>query len=294
MTGGKKKGKKNLIDQSSLPEDTPVPNQSSQVTMATFENTSEENQSGILISMRAIIREEITAAINAHQQQITSVKAEIKQCNERLAHAEERVAELETSKLQLESENEKLKERVKKLEDTAEKLEAQSRRYNVRVFGLKHNVEKGNPTEYMAQLLKTVFKGKLPEEPVVEVAHRVGQANISGDRAMIVRLQKQLTREAILKLAKREGETVFEDMKVRIFPDLTAAVAKQRAQFKDVRKKLREQKIRNGIIHPAALIVTYNDEKKYFKDSKSAEIKRGIYVRGKKRRKEKVKKEYWM
>lgn len=88
---------------------------------------------------------------------------------------------------------------------------------------------------------------------------------------MIVRLQRQSTREAILKLAKEEREIVFEDMKMRIFPDLTAAVANQRAQFKDIRKKLREQKIRNGIIHPATLIVTYKDEKKYFKDYKSAE-----------------------
>ncbi|KAL7407241.1 hypothetical protein ABVT39_005488 [Epinephelus coioides] len=221
--------------------------------------------------MRAIIREEITTAISALQPQITSVKAEVKQCNERLTHAEERIAAPEASKTQLECENVKLKERVETLENIAEKLEAYSRRYNVRVFGLKQYVEKGNPTEYMAQLFKKVFKGKLPEEPVVEVAHRVGQANVSGDRAMIVRLQRQPTREAILKLAKEEGEILFEDMKVRIFPDLTAAVAKQRAQFKDIRKKLREQKIRNGIIHPATLIVTYKDEKKYFKDSKSAE-----------------------
>lgn len=225
----------------------------------------------MLVSLRAIIREEITAVMNTLQPQITSVKVEVKQCSERLTHAEERIAALETSLTQLKNENKKLKDKVENLEEKADKLEAHTRKYNVRVFGLKQNVEKGNPTEYMAQLFREVFKGKLPEEPVVEVAHRVGPANLSGDRATIVRLQRHPTREAILKLAREEREEEFKYIKMRIFPDLTAAIAKQRAQFKDIRKKLREEKIRNGIIHPATLIVTYKDEKKYFKDYKSAE-----------------------
>lgn len=260
------------MDQPGSPEGSPPGlNQTSGGIMATLENSSEENQNEMLTSIRAIIREEITAAISIIQPQITSVKAEVKQCNERLIQVEERIAALETSVIQYGKENEKLKEMVEKMEYKVEKLEAHSRKYNLRVYGLKQNVEKGNPTEYMKQFFKNAFKGKLSVEPVVEMAHRVGQANISGDRVMMVRLQRQLTREAILKLAKQEGQIIFENMKVRIYPDLTTEVVKQRAQFKEIRKKFREHEIRNGIIYPATLIITYNDERKYFKDSKSAE-----------------------
>lgn len=58
---------------------------------------------------------------------------------------------------------------------------------------------------------------------------------------------------------------------VRIFPDLTAETAKRRAQFQDVRAKLREAGIKHGIIHPATLIITFNGETKYFQDHKAAE-----------------------
>lgn len=63
----------------------------------------------------------------------------------------------------------------------------------------------------------------------------------------------------------------FQQVKVRIFPDLTVQRAKRTAQFQDVRVKLCEAGIKHGIIHAATLIITFNGENKYFQDHKAAE-----------------------
>lgn len=84
--------------------------------------------------------------------------------------------------------------------------------------------------------------------------------------------KENLDKETILKIAKKEGVMNFGRMTVGIFPDLTSEMARRRAQFKDVRAKLREAGIKHGIVHPATLIVTFNGDTKYVQYHKTAEI----------------------
>lgn len=82
-----------------------------------------------------------------------------------LSGMEDRITSLEKSNEFLLKENKELRER-------AERLETHSRKFNLRVFGLDRDVEKGNPTDFMANFFKEGFKGKnLPAEPEVEIAH---------------------------------------------------------------------------------------------------------------------------
>ncbi len=157
-----------------------------------------------------------------------------------------------------------------------EKTESYSRRFNIRVFGLNKDVEKDNPTAYTSALLNEVFQGnkRLPCQPDVEIAHRVGLATgkESGPRPMIVRLQRYQAKEAITQIAKNEEVLEYKDMKLKIFPDLTTETATKRAQFNDLRGKLHQAGIKkNGLIHPATLILTFKVEKKLFQDIKKAE-----------------------
>lgn len=88
---------------------------------------------------------------------------------------------------------------------------------------------------------------------------------------MIVRMQRYQAKEAILQLARSKGGFNFRDMKVTIFPDLTAEMAKKRANFKDIRIKLWEADVKHGLLFPATLIVTFNGKTKLFQDDKAAE-----------------------
>ena len=53
---------------------------------------------------------------------------------------------------------------------------------------------------------------------------------------------------------------------MHIFPDFTAEVSKQRASFNDIKRKLRDAKVKYGLLFPARLIVSV-DNKRYSFDS---------------------------
>ena len=117
--------------------------------------------------IRSIIREEIKEAMDKLQPQFDSLKSELNECKGKLMDMEqvlsgtqERVEDMEKICNTLRKENKELKEKT-------EKLESYSRRFNIRVFGLDKDIEKGNPTEFMSAFLKEVFKEReipcLPE-----------------------------------------------------------------------------------------------------------------------------------
>lgn len=137
-----------------------------------------------------------------------------------------------------------------------ERLENFRRRFNLWVYGLDKDVEKGNPTEFTASFFKEVFKVKASlGQAEVETAHRIGKSGRSGLSAQ----------DAILQIAKKERVLNFNGMKVKIFPDLTVETSKRRAQLKDLRMKRHHAGLKHGLIHPATLI-TFEEETKYFQD----------------------------
>ncbi len=83
------------------------------------------------------------------------------------------MSDLDSRVTKLETANEQLRKTNSELREKAERLESHSRKYNLRVFGLSKDAEKGNPTSYMNTLFQELFKGKLQTERVVEVVHRV-------------------------------------------------------------------------------------------------------------------------
>lgn len=101
-----------------------------------------------------------------------------------LNYMDEQVVALEEDKKRDVDVKQLYKENIE-LRDKLERLEAHSRKFNIRVQCLPIGAEKGNPTVYMNNLLRELFKGKIKTEPVVEIAHRVGP----GNKTMIMRMQ---------------------------------------------------------------------------------------------------------
>ncbi|KAL7407867.1 hypothetical protein ABVT39_014850 [Epinephelus coioides] len=163
----------------------------------------------IAAMVRSIMREELKQTMEKLQPQLDTLKTEVKQCKDKvigveqsLSGALDQVNELEKVCEDLQRACGALRKENKELQEKTERLESYSRRFNITVFGLNKDVEKDNPTEYMSVLLKEVFQEnkKLPCQPNVEIAHRVGPATVkgSGSRPMIVRLQRYQAKEAIL------------------------------------------------------------------------------------------------
>lgn len=221
--------------------------------------------------IRTIIREEINAAIGKLQPQLDAVKKDMAACNSKVAEVEETLCTMDTRLETLEKSNELLLKENDELKIKAERLEGYSRRFNIRVFGVISGAEKGNPTSYMASLLAEMFKDKLSAVPGVEIAHRVGPTVKSGNRAMIVRMTSYTVKEELVKIAKKDGILEVRGMRLRIFPDQTADMAKKRGLFREVREKLWKAGVKQGIIHPATLVITYKEETMKFKDHEEAE-----------------------
>lgn len=223
--------------------------------------------------IRTIMREEIGVVLNKLQPQLDGLKEDISVCSRKVGNIEEALSDLDRRVMKLETANEQLRKTNSELREKVESLESHSRRYNLRVFGLTKDAEKGNPTSYMNNLFMELFKDKIQTEPVVEAAHRVGPQLKDGTRAMIVRMQRYRAREEILKVAKKERTMKHGERRLRIFPDLTADMAKQRSTFREVREKLRNAGVRHGIIHPATLIITVGTgQSKKFTDYREAEV----------------------
>ena len=229
--------------------------------------------------IRSIIREELKAHMDELQPQHNSIKLDVKSCAEKVTGMEtvlsgqsDQINELDRECGTLRKICNALQQENQELKDKTERLEGYSRRFNLRVFGLDRDVEGDNATEYMSALLRDVFTGQrnLPGPPDVEIAHRVAGKG-PGPRPMIVRLQRFMVKEAILKMAKSEKVLEYKNMKLKIFPDLTTEMARRRALFNNVRGKLYRAGIQSGLIHLATLILTFNGEKKIFQKVTEAE-----------------------
>lgn len=63
-----------------------------------------------------------------------------------------------------------------------------------------------------------------------------------------------------MKLAgEAAGNLKFQGKKIHIYQDLSADQLKKRAASKDVKDRLREARVKYGLLHPCKLIVTHQE-----------------------------------
>lgn len=128
--------------------------------------------------------------------------------------------------------------------------------------------------DFISDLLKDALQ--LEKAPVIDRAHRTLRSRPGDDqppRAIIVKFHYFQEKELSLKKAIQRKEIVSPDEdKVRIQPDYTQKVVKQRSAFNKVRGLLRRcEGVRYGLFYPAELRITTKDGvRRSFKDPKQA------------------------
>lgn len=209
----------------------------------------------------------------------TELRNAVERVNTRVEAAEERVTGLESamggysdSITTLEKEFTVMKKELAVLKERSEDLEARSRRSNIRITGIKEGREHGKRiTEFVAGLLKEALS--LEKTPLLDRAHRTLRSRPTDDneppRAFVVRCHYFSEKEDILKKAiEMKLITTAHGDRIRILPDFTQTVSKQRAAFNEVRSLLRNcEGVRFGLRYPAVLRITTRDGKETsFKD----------------------------
>ena len=163
----------------------------------------------------------------------------------------------------------------KTLSAKVEEQENASRRQNLRIVGLPEGVEGVSATEYVSGMLAELMeKGVLDKPPEVDRAHRsLRQKPRAGEqpRAMIVRLHKYVEKEKILRWAKEKRCFDWKGNRVRIYQDIGAELAKRRAGFNKVKAVLYRRQIKFGVLFPAKLWVTFENQQYYFESPEAAD-----------------------
>ncbi|KAI4791085.1 hypothetical protein KUCAC02_034218 [Chaenocephalus aceratus] len=131
---------------------------------------------------------------------------------------------------------------VKALQGQMLDLEARSRRNNLIVAGLPEGKEAGGISPLLDKILRHFLKlsDTIPA-PEIERAHR-----------------------ALRKLT-------WDGHDLRMFQDFPMEIQRQRDSHRELRSILRKENLRHGILYPARLIVTINEETFIFKEPKEAE-----------------------
>lgn len=166
-----------------------------------------------------------------------------------------------------------LQEQNKKLMEHVEDLENRSRRSNLRVVGIPEGSENGrDPVQFMSELLRDCLGDVFTEPPELERAHRSlapkpreGQPS----RSFIVRFLRFQQKEAALRWA-RNHEVKFNGSSLRLYPDLSAVLAKKRAAFNPVKQALYQKGVRFRLMHPARLVVTFESQTLSFEKPEDA------------------------
>lgn len=151
-------------------------------------------------------------------------------------------------------------------------LENRSRRCNIKVTGLPEKVEKGNPTQFVAELLPQLLgTNNFSSGLKVDRAHRIGPSSAGRPRTMIAKIHHPPEKEKILKLARLQAPLTFNGARISVYPDFSPEVTEQRRAFDGAKKKLRDAGIKHGLLFPARLIFNRGTEQKIFQDATDAE-----------------------
>lgn len=151
-------------------------------------------------------------------------------------------------------------------------LENRSRRCNIKITGLPEKVEKGNPTQFVTELLPQLLgANNFTSGLKVDRAHRIGPPAAGRQRTMIARIHHPPEKEKILKLARLHAPLTYNGARISVYPDFSPKVTEQRRAFDGAKKKLRDAGVKHGILFPARLTFNYGTEQKIFQDAKDAE-----------------------
>ncbi|KAI4872508.1 hypothetical protein NFI96_005366 [Prochilodus magdalenae] len=162
--------------------------------------------------------------------------------------------------LALQAKVESLTKEISKLDAKCEDLESRSRRQNIRIVGIPEGESFTFTTSKVSDLLKEAFD--LDKPPLVDRAHRtLAPKPKSGDppQPIIARLHYYEDCMENFRKARRQQRVTISNMRISVFPDFTARVARARAAFNGVRAQLRGMEgIPYGTLYPARLRITHD------------------------------------
>lgn len=248
-------------DHPTTAEDAASPAKPAAVTVAMDQLSAE------FAKQRASLKEDVSsliqAAIRLVQDSLDSLQSTVSSFQQRLTSVEQ-VAGDNFDRLTIaESAIKKLQSENQSLLDRCDDLENRSRRFNLRILNIAEGSEAGkDPVKFMSEVLMEMMGPEVfSAPPELERAHRSPTSRASrgsSPRTFLVCFSSFQQKEAALRWA-RNHEIKFRGATVRIYQDVSAALAKKRAAFNGIKQALYQRNIRFRLLYPARLRVTHGD-----------------------------------
>lgn len=202
---------------------------------------------------------------------IKEIKKDSKAIMNRLGKAEERIGKVEENQETEEKTIKTLTADVRDLKAKISYMESHSRRNNILLVGLREGKDPG--TE-LAAILRYIL-GRSDEEhaPEVDRHHRALRPRPDPDqppRPYIIRMLRWEDRQLILKAAAKKGRLEWGGKAFHVFQDFPVEIQRRRAEYAEIKEKLRGTGHRYGLLFPARLIVTIDDVKHIYSTPKEA------------------------
>ncbi|CAM4297548.1 unnamed protein product [Leuciscus chuanchicus] len=207
------------------------------------ENQDSEGNMDDSLSMTQLIAE-LAKQQEVLKSRLTSTETIAGENFERLVTAESTISSLKAQNTLL----------LERLDDP----ENRSRRSNLRILNVSEGSEDGkDPTVFVSELLAEAMADVFTSPPPLDRAHHsLGLKPIVGKPA---RFHRYSDRELAFRWA-RQHEVKFKGNTLRVYPDLSAALAKKRATFNPVKQDLYQQGIRFRLLYPARLKVMFKGD----------------------------------
>lgn len=210
------------------------------------------------------ILEELRESRRENSEGFREVKEEIKNVNKRLDEAETRISEAENRVQQLEEVALKLSKVQDELEAKLVELEGRSRRENLRLHGIAEGSEESSPSlsAFIENLLREKLDIPTSLDLNIERAHRSLGPRAPPEappRSIIVRFATSKVKDEILKRAWQKKGFMLGGKKVIADHDYAPDVLKRRREYLEVKRVLREKKIKFQTPFPARLRVFYEN-----------------------------------
>uniref|UniRef100_A0A8C6TRP0 L1 transposable element RRM domain-containing protein n=1 Tax=Neogobius melanostomus TaxID=47308 RepID=A0A8C6TRP0_9GOBI len=216
----------------------------------------------ILKELRAF-RTETSGNFEILRKEISDLKTEIADVKERMDIAEQRLSENEDNERNTTKVMIHMLQVQNQLKEKCEDLESRSRRNNLRIYSVPEKIEGNNMIKFVTNLF--VEQLELDAEFQIERAHRAPASRpleqSERPRSIVVQFRSYVTKQTVLKAAWTKRNIQVSGSRIFFDEDFTPAVYKERGKYKEVRKILRERKIKHHILFPAKLKIFLEDGK---------------------------------
>lgn len=234
-----------------------------------------------ITEMKDELKQEFAGLKADMNQRLQNMAVDIRNQGTRLTEAEQRVNELESVNTDLRGALRHCLSQQKALLTQVTGLEGRSRRNNIRIYGIKEGSEKNNMTAFINSFLKKELSIGDEVDLQIQRAHRAlrprpqdGQTS----RSIVLNFQRFDVKDKVLSLAWAK-KVIYEGKVISFAHDMPTEVYNKLKEYKDIKKTLKDAKVRFQTPYPARMRIHWDDGPRVYNNASevAAEMKRRGY-----------------